>query len=399
MNDGQMVTESPHWMSRRRWILLGAGALALLIIAWLFSTGRSRSLAASHGAAPGIAIDVATAARAEVPVYFEGLGTVQAFYTVKITARVDGELQKVAFVEGQTMKRGELLAQIDPRPYQAALDQAIATQAKDNAQLANAKQDLERYMVLAPQDLASKQTVDTQRALVAQLQAQLKGDEATIENARTQLSYTTIVAPFDGRTGIRLVDPGNIVRASDTTGIVVMTQVQPIAVIFTLPEASLSDLSDAMHAGSVGVAAISQDAGKQLDSGSVSLIDNQIDQTTGTIRVKAIFPNAEQRLWPGEFVNARVHLRTMHNAVTIPPAALQRGPNGPFAYVVKPDSTIDARLLTVTGNTEETVVVESGLAPGERVAVSNLYRLQPGVRVRVNDAARARVASAEQAAQ
>jgi multidrug efflux system membrane fusion protein len=241
--------------------------------------------------------------------------------------------------------------------------------------------------------------VDTQRALVAQLQAQLKADEAAIENARTQLSYTTIVSPIDGLPGIRLVDPGNIVHASDTTGIVVMTQVQPIAVILTLPEASLGELSEAMRAGSVGVAAISQDAGKELDQGAVSLIDNQIDQTTGTIRVKAIFPNAEQRLWPGEFVNARVHLRTMHNAVTIPPAALQRGPNGPFAYVVKSDSTIDTRLLKVSGNAEETVVVESGLKPGERVAVSNLYRLQPGVRVHVNDTARARVASAEPAAQ
>jgi multidrug efflux system membrane fusion protein len=387
-------------MSRRRWMLLGAGALALLILAWLFSPGRSRTLAASHEAAPGIIVDVATATRADVPVYFIGLGTVQAFYTVKITARVDGELQTVAFVEGETMKRGELLAQIDPRPYRAALDQALAMQAKDNAQLTNAKQDLERYMVLAPQDLASKQTVDTQRALVAQLQAQLKSDEAAIENARTQLSYTTIVSPINGRTGIRLVDPGNIVHAADTTGIVMMTQVQPIAVIFTLPEASLGELSEVMRAGSVEVAALSQDAGKELDRGAVSLIDNEIDQTTGTIRVKAIFPNAEQRLWPGEFVNARVHLRTVHNAITIPPAALQRGPDGPFAYVVKADSTVDTRLLRVSGNTEETVVVESGLEPGERVAVSNLYRLQPGVRVRVNDTGPARVArSAEPAAQ
>jgi multidrug efflux system membrane fusion protein len=399
MNDGQTVPERPRFMSRRRWVLLGAGAVALLLITWLLSPGRSRTLAASHAAPPGIAVDVATATRADVPVYFIGLGTVQAFYTVKITARVDGELQKVAFIEGQTLKRGDLLAQIDPRPYQAALDQAIATQAKDNAQLANARQDLERYMVLAPQDLASKQTVDTQRALVAQLQAQLKGDEASIENARTQLSYTTIVSPINGRTGIRLVDPGNIVHAADTTGIVMMTQVQPIAVIFTLPEASLGELSEAMRAASVEVAALSQDTGKELDRGAVSLIDNQIDQTTGTIRVKAIFPNAEQRLWPGEFVNARVHLRTVHNAVTIPAAALQRGPNGPFAYVVKSDSTVDTRLLKVSGNSEETVVVESGLEPGERVAVSNIYRLQPGMRVRVNDAP-ARVArSAEPAAQ
>ncbi|HTV49922.1 MAG TPA: efflux RND transporter periplasmic adaptor subunit [Steroidobacteraceae bacterium] len=382
-----------RWMSRRRWVLLAAGAFALVLIAWLLSPGRSRTLAAPQAGSPGIAIDVATATRTDVPVYFEGLGTVQAFYTVKITARVDGELQRVAFVEGQTLKRGDLLAQIDPRPFQAALDEAIATQAKDNAQLANAKQDLERYMVLAPQDLASKQTVDTQRALVAQLEAQLKADQAAIENARTQLSYTTITSPINGRTGIRLVDPGNIVHASDTTGIVVMTQLQPIAVIFTLPEASLEELSDAMRAGPVSVAALSQGAGKELDRGTVSLIDNQIDQTTGTIRVKAIFPNPSQRLWPGQFVNARVHLRTVHNAVTIPPAALQRGPNGPFVYVVKSDSTVDMRPVTVSGNTEQTVLVESGLEPGERVAVSNIYRLQPGIRVRVSEAAPARVAS------
>ena len=393
MNEERAVNVPTRWMSRRRWVLLAAGAFALVLIAWLLSPGRSRTLAAPQAGSPGIAIDVATATRTDVPVYFEGLGTVQAFYTVKITARVDGELQRVAFVEGQTLKRGDLLAQIDPRPFQAALDEAIATQAKDNAQLANAKQDLERYMVLAPQDLASKQTVDTQRALVAQLEAQLKADQAAIENARTQLSYTTITSPINGRTGIRLVDPGNIVHASDTTGIVVMTQLQPIAVIFTLPEASLEELSDAMRAGPVSVAALSQGAGKELDRGTVSLIDNQIDQTTGTIRVKAIFPNPSQRLWPGQFVNARVHLRTVHNAVTIPPAALQRGPNGPFVYVVKSDSTVDMRPVTVSGNTEQTVLVESGLEPGERVAVSNIYRLQPGIRVRVSEAAPARVAS------
>ena len=393
MNEERAVNVPTRWMSRRRWVLLAAGAFALVLIAWLLSPGRSRTLAAPQAGSPGIAIDVATATRADVPVYFEGLGTVQAFYTVKITARVDGELQRVAFVEGQTLKRGDLLAQIDPRPFQAALDEAIATQAKDNAQLANAKQDLERYMVLAPQDLASKQTVDTQRALVAQLEAQLKADQAAIENARTQLSYTTITSPINGRTGIRLVDPGNIVHASDTTGIVVMTQLQPIAVIFTLPEASLEELSDAMRAGPVSVAALSQGAGKELDRGTVSLIDNQIDQTTGTIRVKAIFPNPSQRLWPGQFVNARVHLRTVHNAVTIPPAALQRGPNGPFVYVVKSDSTVDMRSVTVSGNTEQTVLVESGLEAGERVAVSNIYRLQPGIRVRVSEAAPARVAS------
>jgi membrane fusion protein, multidrug efflux system len=379
-------------MSRKRWVLL-AGAIALLgALAWVFAPARSRTLAATKGDTGGVAIDVASATRLDVPLYVEGLGTVQAFYTVKMTARVDGELLEVPFVEGQMMKKGDLIAQIDPRPYQAALDQALAARAKDEAQLANAKQDLERYMILAPQDLASKQTVDTQRALVAQLQAQLKADQAAIENARTQLSYTRITSPIEGRTGIRLVDRGNIVHAADTGGIVVITQVQPIAVIFTLPESTLDRLGDAMHTSKVSVTALSQDGRKELDQGAVQLIDNQIDQMTGTIRVKAIFKNQTQRLWPGEFVTARVLLGMQHNAVTIPPAALQRGPNGMFAFVVKPDSTVEARPLKVSGNTEETVVVESGLEPGERVAVSNIYRLQSGIRVHVN-AAPAQVAS------
>jgi membrane fusion protein, multidrug efflux system len=378
---------------RTRWVLIGAGVAVLAGLAWLLAPGRSRTLAATQRERPGVAVDVANATRLDVPLYVEGLGTVQAFYTVKMTARVDGELIEVPFVEGQMMKKGDLIAQIDPRPYQAALDQAVAARAKDEAQLANAKQDLERYMVLAPQDLASKQTVDTQRALVAQLQAQLQADQAAIENARTQLSYTRITSPIDGRTGIRLVDKGNIVHATDTTGIVVITQVEPIAVIFTLPESSLDRLGEAMSGGKVSVAALSQDARKELDQGDVQLIDNQIDQTTGTIRVKAIFKNKAERLWPGEFVTARVLLGMQHNAVTIPAAALQRGPNGMFAFVVKSDSTVEARPLKVSGNTEETVVVDSGLAPGERVVVSNIYHLQPGIRVRVNDTTPAQVAS------
>jgi membrane fusion protein, multidrug efflux system len=385
-------------MGRKRWVLLGGGLAVLVAIAWLLAPARSRTLAATERTAPGVAVDVASATRLDVPLYVEGLGTVQAFYTVKMTARVDGELLEVPFVEGQMMKKGDLIAQIDPRPYQAALDQALAARAKDEAQRTNAKQDLERYMVLAPQDLASKQTVDTQRALVAQLQAQLQADQAAIENARTQLSYTRITSPIEGRTGIRLVDKGNIVHATDTGGIVVVTQVEPIAVIFTLPESALDRLGEAMAAGKVPVAALSQDSRKELDQGEVQLIDNQIDQTTGTIRIKAIFKNKAQRLWPGEFVNARVLLGMQHNAITIPPAALQRGPNGMFAFVVKPDSTVEARPLKVSGNTEETVVIESGLEPGERVAVSNIYRLQSGIRVRINDAAPQVASSAGQAA-
>ena len=370
-------------MSRTRAVLLFAALAVLAVLAWFLSPGAHRSGAAERDLAEATAVDVATATRADVPIHLEGLGTVQAFFTVKVTARVDGELQKVAFIEGQTLKKGDLLAQIDPRPSRAALDQALATRAKDEAQLGNAKQDAERYAILAPQDLASKQTVDTQRALVAQLQAQLKADDAAIENARTQLSYTSITSPIDGRTGIRLVDPGNIVHASDTTGIVVMTQVQPIAVMITLPETALATLAEAMAQGPLSVAALSSDGKKELDHGTVALIDNQIDQSTGTVRLKAIFPNAQQRLWPGEFVSARVLVATQKNALTIPAAALQRGPNGIFAYVIKSDSTVDARLLQVSNESEEHVIVSAGLKDGEQVVTSNLYRLQPGARVRV----------------
>jgi len=384
--------------SRTRIVLLLAGLLVAAALVWLLSPGRARSLAASKRAPPPVAVDGALAKRADVPVYLDGLGTVQAFYTVKITARVDGELQKVAFVEGQMMKKGDLLAQIDPRPYQAALDQALATHAKDEAQLTNAQQDLQRYTILEPQELASKQTVDTQKALVAQLHAQLQSDQAAIENARTQLGYTRIVAPIDGRTGIRLVDPGNIVRASDTGGIVVMTQLQPIAVIFTLPERSLTEMAQAMSRGKVSVSAIGPSGRTELDRGTAQLIDNQIDPTTGTIRVKAVFPNEKQLLWPGEFVTARVLARIQPQAITIPATALQRGPDGVFAYVIRPDSTVEPRLLTIGHETEGTVVVDAGLEPGEQVVVSNQYRLQPGARVRLNGPAVAKEVPAAAAA-
>jgi multidrug efflux system membrane fusion protein len=371
--------------ARPRLVLLGVALLVALAIVLSWSRGSARSQAARRGEPQAVQVDTAAATRADVPVYLEGLGTVQAFYTVTVTARVDGQLDRIGFVEGQTLKKGALLAQIDPRPYQAALDQALAVRAKDAALLTNAKQDLERYLILAPKELASKQTVDTQRATVAQLEAQLKADDAAVENARTQLSYTAITSPIDGRTGIRLVDPGNIVRASDTRGIVVMTQVQPISLIFTLPENTVATLAEALARGSVPVVALAREGSRELDRGTIMLIDNQIDQTTGTIRVKANFPNAAQRLWPGEFVTARVLVGTERNALTIPATALQRGPNGAFAYVVKADSTVEARPITVTEH-QDIVIVSRGLADGEHVVTSNLYRLQPGARVRVNEA-------------
>jgi multidrug efflux system membrane fusion protein len=274
------------------------------------------------------------------------------------------------------------LAEIDPRTNQAAYAQAIATKARDAAQLANAKRDLERYTILQPQDLASKQTVDTQRATVDQLAAQLQVDQAVIDNARTQLDYTRITSPIDGRTGIRLVDPGNIVHAAATTGIVVVTQVQPISVIFTLPEEDLAAVNAALSAGPVNVTTVSRDGGSELDRGTLMLVDNQIDQTTGTAKLKATFSNAHNTLWPGQYVNARVLVRTLRNALTLPTTAVQLGPNGPFTYVVKPDSTVEVRQLKIGEESGGLTIVNSGLASNERVVTSNQYRLQAGVRVR-----------------
>jgi multidrug efflux system membrane fusion protein len=296
---------------------------------------------------------------------------------------VDGQLESVAFTEGQLVHKGDVLARIDPRPFQAAYDHAVATREKDVAQLANAKRDLDRYLSLQPDHLASQQQIDTQKALVTQLEAQIQADAAAAENAKTQLNYTTITSPIDGNTGIRLVDPGNIVHATDATGIVVVTQVQPISVVFTLPEDTLSQVSAAMSAGKVQVVALSRDGKTQLDRGTLALVDNQIDPTTGTAKLKATFPNASRKLWPGEFVNARVLVRMEHGALTIPAAALQRGAEGPFAYVVKPDSTVEVRKLQTDGENGDLVVVRAGLQDGERVVTSNQFRLQAGTHVRV----------------
>jgi multidrug efflux system membrane fusion protein len=353
---------------------------------------RAAAAAKPEGRA-AIAVEAARVESRDMPVYLTGIGTMQAFYTVTITARVDGELQKVGFTEGQSVNQGDLLAQIDPRPFQAALEQALAAHAKDVAQLASARSDLARYELLAPKDLASKQVLENQRAVVASLTAQIKGDAASIDNARTQLGYTSIRSPISGRTGIRRVDPGNIVRATDTGGIVVVTQVQPISCIFTLPEDALPAVAEALNKGQVPVAAMSRDGKTQLDTGTVALIDNQVDQATGTIRVKATFPNISNTLWPGEFVNARLQVRIVHDALTLPTAALQRGPDGLFAYVVKKDLTVEMRTVQVTSESGDRTIVTDGVQQGEQVVTSNQYNLQPGTKVKVTPAAVASASS------
>jgi multidrug efflux system membrane fusion protein len=372
---------------RHRRMVLGAGALLVVVLGWVWLSRKPATAALPSAGPVGVAVDTALTTRRDVPVYLEGLGNVQAFYTAKITARVDGQLQRVGFVEGQLVKKGDLLAQIDPRPLQAALDQATGMQAKDAAQLDSAKRDLERYTTLAPQNLISQQVLDTQRALVAQLQAQLQVDRGLIDNARTQLEYASITAPFSGRTGIRLVDPGNIVHASDTTGIVVVTQIQPISVMFTLPEDVVLQINQALGAGAVAVTALSRDDQTQLDSGTLALVDNEIDQTTGTVRLKATFPNARNTLWPGQFVNVRVLMQSRHDVVTMPTAAVEHGPDGLFAYVVKADSTVEVRPIKTAEDNAGVTVVTDGLQSGERVVISNQYRLQPGAKVRAAAAA------------
>ncbi|HEY2682596.1 MAG TPA: efflux RND transporter periplasmic adaptor subunit [Steroidobacteraceae bacterium] len=369
----------------KRGVWIAVVAILVLLVGWRFMT-RKPADAATHAASGDIAVHAAEVSQGDVPIYLQGLGTVQAFYTVTVTARVDGELQKVAFTEGQYVKKGDLLAQIDPRPNQAAYEQAVATKAKDAAQLENAKRDLQRYTLLQPQDLASKQTVDTAHAAVDQLTAQLGVDQAQIDNAHTQLDYTRIVSPIDGRTGIRLVDPGNIVHATDTTGIVVVTQLQPISVIITLPEENLPEVSAALAAGPVQVISLSRDGGKELDRGTLTLIDNQIAQSTGTAKLKATFANAHNTLWPGQYVNARLLIRTDHDSLTMPSSAVQRGPSGTFTYVVKPDSTVEARPIDIGAETDTLTQVKKGVALNERVVISNQYRLQPGARVRITDA-------------
>jgi multidrug efflux system membrane fusion protein len=370
---------NPIRLSRTRLALGAAAIAAIAFFAWLLAPAHASP---QRDTAPAsVAVSTAAVTRRDMPIYLQGLGTVQAFYTVKVTAQVNGQLTNVAFDEGEQVKRGQLLAQIDPRPYQAALDGARAALAKDDAQLAGARKDLARYTFLQPKKLASQQQVDTQKATVGELEAQIEADQAAIESAATQLSYTRITSPIDGRTGMRQVDPGNIVHSSDTDGIVVLTQLKPISTVFTLPENTLGTVADAMSQGPVQVAALSQ--GKELDRGTVQLIDNQIDQTTGTIRLKATFPNPKLKLWPGQFVNLRLLVRTDKGALTIPAAALQRGPDGMFVYIVRPDSTVAQQPVTVANNSETVAIITQGLEQGQQVVTSNAFRLQPGTPVRV----------------
>jgi membrane fusion protein, multidrug efflux system len=325
---------------------------------------------------------LAAAARAaDVPVYLDGVGTARALNTVTVRAQVDGKLINISFTEGQEVPKGFVLAKIDPTTYQAQYDQAVAKKAQDEALLANARLDLERYTRLAATNAISRQQHDTQKALVNQLEAQVKLDQAAIDNARAILSYTDISAPMTGRTGIRLVDEGNLVRASDALGIVVITQVRPISVFFNLPQQDLPEINRSLAEGPLPVEAFGADSKTPLDRGKVLVIDNQVDQTTGTVKLKAEFPNANLQLWPGQFVNVRVLIDTLRKAVVVPTAAVQRGPQGTFVYLLKDDDTVTVRRVQLTQQDDLQAVVRGGLQAGDRVITTGFARLAEGARV------------------
>jgi multidrug efflux system membrane fusion protein len=361
----------------RRGKLAMAGGAAFVIAGlayWYWSQGPDPAHAARSRAA--VPVSIATASRQDVPIYLTGLGTVQALYTVAIHAQVDGKLQDVFFKEGQRVKKGDILAKIDPRLYQAALDQAKARKAQDEATLVAAQKDLARYQALVLKNAETQQNLDLQQAKVEQNKAGIDADAAAIETTQTNLDYTDIRATTDGRMGVRMVDPGNIVHASDQGAIAILTQTEPTAVTFTLPAQTLEDVRAAMASGDVQVAAYDRDNVRLISAGKLATIDNLIDQATATYRLKAMFSNEDEKLWPGEFVNARLLLATRKDVVVIPPLAVQRGPHGLFTWVVKPDNTVEARPIQISTTTGDSTIVTSGVSNGDRVVTDGQYKLQ-----------------------
>ena len=355
--------------------------LAAVVAVWRLNSGVEAPQARAQTPPPGIPVTAGTVAIEDVPVFLHGIGTVQAYNSVAIKSRVDGQIVKVEFKEGQDIKDGDLLFQIDPRPYQAALEQAQAAKQKDEAQLAGAKLDLERYSKLLGTGYQTRQSYDNQTTLVAQLQAAIRGDEAQINTAKINLGYTDIRSPIDGRLGARLVDKGNIVHANDNTALVMITELKPIFVSFTLPQETLDDVHVQNEQAPLVVRAYSGDGKKQLAEGRLTLIDNMIDQSTGTIHLKARFDNEDERLWPGEFVSLRVVLSTRRGVATVPQQTVQQGPSGHYAYVIKPDNTVERRSVEVASIQDGIAVITKGLAANEQVVVDGQFRLTEGARV------------------
>jgi multidrug efflux system membrane fusion protein len=325
-----------------------------------------------------------TVEKKDVPIFLEGLGTVQAFNTVTVRSRVDGQVVRIAFVEGQEVHAGDLLAQIDPAPFQAQLDQSVAKKAQDEAELSVAQITLKRDEELLAGKILAQQDYDTQKAQVDQLKAAVQADEAAIESARVNLAYASITAPLEGRTGIRLVDQGNIVHATDTTGLVVLTQLRPISIVFTLPEQTLGQIQAQRGAGeTLSVYAVDRDNRTTLGEGKLAVIDNQIDTSTGTLRLKATFPNEDLRLWPGQFVNVRLLVTTRKDGTVVPASVVQRGPDGAFAFVLSNDVAL-VRAIKVALIEQNQALIDDGLVPGERVVVDGQYKLQAGQRVKAS---------------
>jgi membrane fusion protein, multidrug efflux system len=368
-----------------RWIL----PIAALVVAGYFGWQRfhgtnptaadaaKTSATSARGAA--VPVTVAPVTKADFPVYLGGLGTVQGFNTVVVRTRVDGQIDKIAFKEGQLVNQGDLLVQIDPRPYQAALDQAKAKKAQDEANLANANLDLQRFTKLG--EFATRQQTDTQRSTVAQLTAQLAADDAAISNAQTQVDYTTVKAPISGVAGLRQVDVGNIVNASTQTGIVTIAQIEPIAVIFTAPEDQLPYINEAQSTQPLKVITLTTDGKKTLSDGTLSVINNQVDTTSGTIRLKAVFDNKNHALWPGQSISTRLLMRTLKDATVVPDDAIQHGTDGLYAYAVNQDNKAELRKLKVSYSIDGRSVVDDGLSPGQQVITAGQYKVQPGTLV------------------
>jgi multidrug efflux system membrane fusion protein len=380
----------------RRWIFIGVGILIVGGILWQVAGHPGFRSKTPPAEVHPIPVAAATALQTDVPIYLEGLGTVTALYTVTVKTQVDGRLDKMLFVEGQRVKKGELIALVDPRPFEAALHQAAATVARDQANLVNARLNLKRYDELSKQNLIAVQQATDQQAQVDQLAATVAIDQAQVETAKLNLEYAHIISPVDGVTGIRLVDPGNIIHATDASGIVVITQLDPIAVLFTLPQDDLPEVSEQMGKGELTVDAFSRDGGAKLGTGKVLLIDNQINQTTATIRLKALFPNPNAVLWPNEFVKARLLLDTKRNVIVVPTPAVQRGPKGTFVYVVGNDSTVSVRNITIATTQGDQTILSSGVQAGERVVVDGQNQLRPGTKVSVRAAEGAGAPAASQ---
>jgi membrane fusion protein, multidrug efflux system len=383
--------------SKRRWWLwvLVLGVIAFGI--WYYRNSRNASQAAATTAAPGSAgkgkggsgagglvvpVVVSTAQRGDLPVYFNGLGTVTAFNTVTVRSRVDGQLVSVAFKEGQFVHQGDLLAQIDPRPFQVQLEQALGQLAKDQAQRKDAEVNFERYKLLFKEGVIPQQQLDTQGALVGQVDGALTSDQSQIDNAKLQLTYSRITAPISGRIGLRLVDAGNIVHASDANGLLVITQLQPISVIFSLPQDQLPQVNAKLHSGvQLAVDAYDRDDTAKIASGKLETIDNQIDLTTGTYKLKSMFTNADNALFPNQFVNVHLLVDTKHNLTIVPAAAIQRGPQGTYVYAADTDNTAKIRIVTIAQTTGDSVGLSAGLNSGDLVVIDGLDKLQDGTKI------------------